>query len=90
MRSYPSIRQIAALLALVAVAAIFVLPAFDMPDTALRAKALAQMITLVLVAVASLVSGVIPPVILVMASVARNDCSTGSDPSLSLTLPLLC
>jgi NhaP-type Na+/H+ or K+/H+ antiporter len=85
-----SIRQIAALLALVAVAAIFVLPAFDMPDTNLRAKALAQLITLVLVAMASTIAGAVSPLPVVVNRIARNDCSRQSDPSLTLTLPLLC
>jgi hypothetical protein len=90
MRLRLSIRQIAALLALVAVAAIFVLPAFDMPETALRAKAQAHLITLVLLALASIVTGHISPVAFAIGFVARDDCAPGSDPSLSLTLPLLC
>ena len=90
MRIRLSIRQIAALLALVAVAAIFVLPAFDMPDTTLRAKALAQLITLVMLAVASLVTGVVPPASVSIGFTSRDDCSAESDPSFGLTLPLRC
>lgn len=84
------IRQIAALLVLVAVAAIFVLPAFDMPDTTLRAKALAQLVTLVLCAIAATVSGLLSPAAVAIGTTARDDCSPGSDPSFRLTLPLIC
>ncbi len=90
MRFRLSIRQIAALLALLAVAVIFILPAFDMPDTNLRAKALAQLITLVLAALASIVAGLISPKAISVGTTWRDDCSRESDPSLTLTLPLLC
>jgi len=90
MKSPLSIRQIAAVLALVAVAAIFVLPAFDMPDTNLRAKALAQLLTLMMVAVASMLTGLLAPRTVAIGRIARTDCSREFDPSLTLTLPMLC
>ncbi len=80
----------AALLALFAVVAVFVLPAFDMPDTALRAKALAQLIVLLLVAMASVLVGTMSTPQVATGAIALHDGSPALSPPTVLALPLLC
>jgi len=90
MCNYFSISRVAALLLLLAVVVIFVSPAFDIPETALRAKALAQLITLVLAAAGAIITGVVSPRLCAVGHAQRNDCASAFSPSVELSLPLLC
>jgi hypothetical protein len=78
------IRGLAAVLLLVAVLAVFVSPAFDMPETALRAKSLAQLVVLALIAMATWLAGFVANMNVVYGCLSRDDC--GSDAILPLDL----
>ena len=82
--------RVATLLLLLAVVVIFVSPAFDMPVSALRAKALAQLITLVLAAIAAIVFGLLPPGFVSISHAPSHDGVPDSAPPLDVSLPLLC
>ena len=84
------IRGLAAILLLVAVLAVFVSPAFDMPETALRAKSLAQLLFLALIAMATCLAGFVANMSVVYGYPSRDAC--GSDVVLLLDLksPLRC
>ena len=75
-------------LLLLAVLVIFVSPAFDMPDTTMRAKSLAQLLLLALIAIANLCLPDTAPV--VAGYVIRDDCSSYGSPCIDSLLPLLC
>lgn len=90
MDSRSSISRVVALLLLVAVMVIFVSPAFDIPATALRAKALAQLLTLVLAAAIAQIAGLLSSAIITFGYTTRYSFASGSAPPLDLTLPLLC
>lgn len=90
MNSRVLIWRVATLLLLLAVLVIFVSPAFDMPASALRAKALAHLITLVLAAIAAILFGVLPPGFVRLGDSAWHDGVPDSAPPLDIALPLLC
>jgi hypothetical protein len=83
-------KRIVALLLFVAVLGIFVSPAFDIPESAMRAKGLAQLIVSALVAVAAFFAGFVPRTAVVLGLLSRDDCAPAAAPSTLLTLPLLC
>ena len=85
-----SIRYLVAFLLLLTVAAIFVSPLVDIPETILRAKSLAQLAVLALIAMATLLSGFVSPVATVSGLVCHSDCASEPFPALDLILPLLC
>jgi len=84
------IRALAALLLLVAVLVIFISPAFDMPETALRAKSLAQLIVLALIAMATYLAGFISNPLVVCGSLSRDDCGSAAVLPLDLQSALRC
>jgi hypothetical protein len=83
------IKWLVAFTLLMAVLAVFISPAFDIPDTTLFAKSLAQLILLVLIALASLPAGSLIART-VVGVVAHDFCFPTFAPSVSLVLPLLC
>jgi hypothetical protein len=83
------IKWLVAFTLLVAVLAVFISPAFDIPDTTLYAKSLAQLILLALIALASLPAGALTART-VVGVVAHDLCSPNFAPSVRLVLPLLC
>ncbi len=84
------IRYLVALLLLLTVAAIFVSPLVDIPETILRAKSLAQLAVLALIAMATLLSGFVRPVTTVSRLVCSCACASKPLPTLDLIAPLLC
>jgi hypothetical protein len=85
-----SIRGLAAVLLLVAVLAVFISPAFDMPETALRAKSLAQLVVLALIAMATCLTGFLPNMNVSRRWLSRNDCVSDAVLPLDLKSPLRC
>lgn len=83
-------RIVVALLIALAVLLIFVSPVTDSPRTVLRAKQLAQLIFLALLAFATMSTGVISPRRLCVVLQATDSAPPPALPSSRLILPLLC
>jgi hypothetical protein len=82
------IRALAALLLLVAVLVLFISPAFDLPETALRAKSLAQLIVLALIA--TYLAGFVSNPLVICGCLSRDDCGSVAVPPLDLQSALRC
>jgi hypothetical protein len=88
MKNTRTLTLLMAGLLLVAVLLVFVSPTCDIPETTMRAKSLAQLVLLALVALATLPIRNAAPVIL--GQVIRDDCAPQPPPSTGSILPLLC
>jgi hypothetical protein len=83
------IKWLIAFTLLIGVVTVFVSPAFDIPETTLYAKSLAQFILLALIALASLPAGLLNSRTIV-GFLSCDTCYPTFAPSVSLVLPLLC
>lgn len=82
--------MLVALVLLIAVLAVCVSPAVDLPETVLRSKQYAVLIAMALIAVATMFTGVLVPLPSIVF-LPRTGSEVSADPlALNAILPLLC